>query len=80
MSTFNPGPMLHRRRVGFGDDLTTILGDIPSIANAVTGTSVALQTGYPSSSAVSAATELIPLALVGFVIYLIISATKKSRG
>ena len=78
MGAFNPGAIMSRK--GFGDDLTTLVADIPSIANAVTGTSVALQTGYPSSAAVSAATTLLPLAFCGFVIYLIINASKKNRG
>jgi len=68
---FNAGPIA-RRGVGFGDDLTTLVSDIAPITQSISAAENA-----PSSAAVSAATELIPIALVGFVVFLIIGASKK---
>ena len=68
---FNAGAVMRRRR-GFGDDLTTLVGDIAPITTAISSAENA-----PSSAAVSAATELIPIALLGFVVFLIIGASKK---
>jgi len=68
---FNAGAVMRRRR-GFGDDLTTLVSDIAPITQSISAAENA-----PSSAAVSAATELIPIALVGFVVFLIIGASKK---
>jgi hypothetical protein len=74
MGMFNAGAVMRRRR-GFGDDLTTLVSDIAPITQSISAAENA-----PSSAAVSAATELIPLALLGFVIFLIVGAARKPRG
>jgi hypothetical protein len=74
-SRFHPD-MDQRFMRGFGQsslqDIMAIVGSVAPITTAVSAAENA-----PTTAAVSTATELIPLALVGFVIFLIVGASKK---